>query len=247
MELNWSTFILEIINFLVLVWILKHFLFKPVMDIIARRRTEIERSLADAETLKTDAQGLQNQYESRLADWEQERQNLRETLAREIELERSNRMAELQTVLEQEREKAKMAEQRRQEDAMRKVEETALMQGAQFATLLLKQTSGPDTETRLIEMAINELEHLPAEHVENVQKSLGKSSKPVVVVTAFPLLDEQRNKLSLVLSKLTQSDKQVRFEQNRELLAGIRITIGAWVLGANLQDELKGFVATYNE
>ena len=31
------------------------------------------------------------------------------------------------------------------------------------------------------------------------------------------------------------------FEQDSELLAGVRITIGAWVLGANLQDELKGF------
>ena len=42
MELSWSTFFLEIINFLVLVWILKRFLYKPVMDVIARRREGIE-------------------------------------------------------------------------------------------------------------------------------------------------------------------------------------------------------------
>jgi len=48
LELSWSTFLLEIINFLVLVWILKHFLYKPVLDVIARRRSGIEKTLADA-------------------------------------------------------------------------------------------------------------------------------------------------------------------------------------------------------
>jgi len=42
MELNWSTFLLEIINFLILVWILKHFFYKPILDVIAHRRADIE-------------------------------------------------------------------------------------------------------------------------------------------------------------------------------------------------------------
>ena len=66
MELSWSTFVLEIINFLVLVWILKRFLYKPVMDVIARRREEIEKTRAEAAQLQTDAQNLQQQYEERV-------------------------------------------------------------------------------------------------------------------------------------------------------------------------------------
>ena len=38
MELSGSTFVLEIINFLILVWILKRFLYKPVLGVIAKRR-----------------------------------------------------------------------------------------------------------------------------------------------------------------------------------------------------------------
>jgi len=73
MDLSWSTFVLEIINFLVLVWILKRFLYKPVLDVIARRRAGIEKSMADAEALHADAEKLQEQYEDRLAVWDQER------------------------------------------------------------------------------------------------------------------------------------------------------------------------------
>lgn len=68
MELNWSTFILEIINFLILIWILKRFFYKPVLEVIARRRAGIEKTLEDAQALHNEAKALQKQYESRLAD-----------------------------------------------------------------------------------------------------------------------------------------------------------------------------------
>ncbi len=48
MELNWTTFALEIVNFLILVWILKRFLYKPVLEAIARRKTAIDKTLSDA-------------------------------------------------------------------------------------------------------------------------------------------------------------------------------------------------------
>ena len=48
MELDWTTFALEIINFLVLVWMLKRFLYRPVLATLAERRAGIERTLAEA-------------------------------------------------------------------------------------------------------------------------------------------------------------------------------------------------------
>ncbi len=241
MELNWTTFVLEIINFLVLVWILKHFLYKPVLDVIARRRAGIEKTLVDAEALQADAESLREQYEGRLADWGRERQQAREALVQEIETERASKMAGLQTVLDQEREKAQVTEARRQVDAMRKIEETALMQGARFATRLLEQASGPDTEARLVELVITELTRLPAEHIAALRSSYGKMPEAIVVVSAFPLPDDQRQRLKQALAPVISPNIPLQFEQDSELLAGLRIMLGARVLGVNVQDELKGF------
>ena len=242
MELSWSTFVLEIINFLVLVWILKRFLYKPVLDVIARRRAGIEKTLTDAEDLHADADRLQEQYESRLADWDQERQQAREALTRELGAERARKMAELQTALEQEREKAQVTDARQQADVKRKIEETALMQAARFAARLLEQTSGADTEARLVDLVITGLTRLPAERSEALRNSCGKSPGTVVVVSAFTLADKHRQQLEQALATVTSPNTALRFEQNSDLLAGVRITIGAWVLGANLRDELKGFM-----
>ena len=240
MELSWSTFVLEIINFLVLVWILKHFLYKPVLGVIARRRAVIEKTRADAWALHLDAEKLQEQYEGRLTDWNRERQQLRETLNGELEAERARKLEELRKELEQEREKAHVAEANRQADALRKVEETALLQAAEFATRLLEEAAGADTEARLVELVITELSQLPTERIATMRNSYGQTPDAIVVASAFPLPEDQRRRLEQALLTLTALDIPLRFEQNSELLAGVRITVGAWVLGANLQDELKG-------
>jgi F-type H+-transporting ATPase subunit b len=241
--INWSTFVLEILNFLVLVWILKRFLYKPVQEVIARRRAGIEKTLLDAKALHADAEKLQKQYESRLSDWDQEKQQARETLAQELETERTRKIAELKTSLEQEKEKARIAEGRRQADIIRKIEETALSHGARFATHLLEQASGPDTEKRLVELVVSELNQLPAERIAALQSSYGKMPEAIEIVSAFPLPDDLAQHLTRALATVTSPDIPLRFKQDSELIAGVLITIGPLVFGANLRDELKGFLA----
>lgn len=241
MELSWSTFVLEVVNFLILVWILKRFLYKPVLDVIARRRAGIEKSLADAADMQKSAEKLRRQYENRLAEWNQERQSARDALASEIDAERTKKLEALQKVLDREREKSRVTESRRQADAAHKLEETALLQGARFAGRLLQQASGPEMESRLVELVIKELGQLPAERISALCNSYGNTPKAIEVISAYPLAENYRQELGKVLAPVAGENASLHFKQDSELVAGIRITIGAWVLGANLRDELKGF------
>ena len=52
MELNWSTFVLEIVNFVVLVFILQRFLYRPVLAVIERRRKSVEDRLSEAHRIR---------------------------------------------------------------------------------------------------------------------------------------------------------------------------------------------------
>lgn len=51
MELSWSTMVLEIINFLVLIWTLNHFLYMPIQNTIIARKKMVVDKLEHAETL----------------------------------------------------------------------------------------------------------------------------------------------------------------------------------------------------
>lgn len=242
MELNWSTFILEIINFLVLVWILKHFFYKPVLNIIARRKADIDKTLTQAKDLHTEAEALRHQYEHRLQDWEQEKQIARDELRTEIDQERARLLQELHQSLEQEREKIEVSNQRRLQVTINKAEQTALTHSAQFASRLLESVSGPEVEDHLLTLLIDDLKQLPSERLDRLRASLGEAPSEIHIVSAFPLSEKQRQLLEQTLKDITQLSLPFKYDQDQALLAGLRIGIGAWMLGINLQDELKGFV-----
>ncbi|MDX2314948.1 MAG: F0F1 ATP synthase subunit delta [Gammaproteobacteria bacterium] len=241
MELSWSTFLLEIINFLVLAWILKRFLYRPVLDVIARRRAGIEKTLSDAEARHDEAQVLREQYEQRLTRWEDERRQGRAELQHEIEEERARRMKELQDLLVTERKKAQVIEQRELAEALRRNEATALAHGARFASRLLGYASGPELEARLLELLLDEIGTLSTERLEALRRGIGEPASDVVIATAFPLADVQRARLTEALTTALAMEVSPRYEADSELLAGLSVSIGSWTLGANLRDELKGF------
>lgn len=241
MELNWSTFILEIINFLVLVWILKRFLYRPVLDVIARRREAIEQQSSESQQLRQEAETLKNQYQNRLADWEQERRQARETLTREMDQEQARQMEALQASLGREREKMQAAEECRQAEKTREIEHQALQQGAEFATRLLAMASGPELEKRLVDRVIGELAELSPQQSARLQAQWGEHPEQIALQSAYPLAAEQQQALEKQLAATVGKAIPVDYSRQPELLAGLQITIGAWVLQANIRDELRGF------
>jgi F-type H+-transporting ATPase subunit b len=241
MELSWTTFTLEIVNFLVLVWILKRFLYKPVLDVIERRKAAIAGQIEEAATQLAEARQLQEKYQGRLAEWEKERQQSRQALVAELQAERAKRLEELQRDLDRDREKAGLAIERRQAETLRELEETALHQGARFATRLLERAAGPDTHERLVQLLISELSDLSSERIAGLRNRIAQNPGPVTISSAFTLDEAARGRLEQALAPLLPEDAPIRFDDDPELLAGLEVQIGAWVLAANLRDELEGF------
>lgn len=242
MELSWSTFVLEVINFLILVWILKHFLYKPVMDVIARRQADIEKSLADAAAQQADAEKLQHQFEGRLEEWEKQRQAALDQLAAELKVEKQQRLNDLYTQIESEREKAEAAAAKREQDNLRNREEAALKLAGRFATRLLEQASGQETEQKLVQMLIQQLHELPEEKAAKLNAKYGEPPQRILVTSAYELDQTLQQQLKQELMHSLRWDIPIEFSRDSQLIAGVRIAIGAWVLGANVRDELDAFI-----
>lgn len=242
MELNWSTFVFEIINFLVLVWILKRFLYQPVLNIITRRREVIETQLAEAKQQHAEADKLKQQYEHRLADWGLERQKAMDKLMHEIETTRHQQLDKLKAELDREEEKTRIARSRQDKQLIRAIEQRALQQSAEFASRLLAEAAGPELEKRLFDLLLDGLNALPAEQIDMLGNKWGESPGQILVTSTYPLAEDRRQLLEATLSRVTGLSVPVHYEEDSNLLAGLNITIGSWLLQLNVRDELRGFI-----
>jgi len=244
-EFTWTTFVFEIINFVILVWILKHYFYTPVLNVIARRRDQIQQTLDKARDIHTRAEETQQRYESRLAEWEAEKRVQQEKLNDRLDEERRRQMEALQTSLEEQRKKAQVTEQRRLGDLAREQEVRAIEQAARFAARLLERISGPELEPRLAQLVSDDLAELSGEQLEALRAAMHDESEPVEVSSAYELAQDLRDRLQSALgTALGNKAVQCRFRREPDLLAGLRITVGSWVLRANLQDELQFFAET---
>ena len=241
MELNWSTFVLEIINFLILVWILKRFLYKPVLEAIAKRRASIEQGMQAAIQKQQAAQVLQSQYEHRLEDWETEKQTAREQLHSEIEQERQRLQALLQASLQQEREKAQVLAAHQAQEQQHRNQQQALHNAMRFTSKLLAELASPELEARLIARLADQLNTLPAAQRDRLSQALDAQRPSAQVHSAFPLSEAQRASLQQVLQAIGGQQLSCEFAQDNRLLAGARIQLGPWLVQANLADELQTF------
>ncbi|MBS0149679.1 MAG: F0F1 ATP synthase subunit delta [Nitrospira sp.] len=244
MELDWTTFGLEILNFLILVWVLKRLLYRPVLKVIADRKADIRNTLSDAERLRKEAQSLREQYENRQEEWNREKDRVRNRMVEEVNAERGRRLTALQASLEEEREKARVVNERRLTDLTRQAEHAAIAQGGQFAARLLTRLVSVDLEARLMEVMLEDLSRIPDERRQAVRAACATSDITVLVTSAHELSQLQRGSLLKAVESFLGRSVSCEWREDKGLLAGIRLSLGPWVLGANLQDELKAFVET---
>ena len=111
------TFIIQIINLFIQVFLIKKFLFKPINDILEKRRNLADKEIKEAREAKTEADSLKEQYESSLtnahaeaaqivSDAQKEAQQKADTLVHEAEAEAQSIKARAAADIEQEKKKA---------------------------------------------------------------------------------------------------------------------------------------------
>lgn len=240
MTLNWSTLVLEIINFVLLMWLLRHFLYRPVQQLLARRQAEIAQTLLQAEQQQQQAEILRQDYQSQINAWQLQQQQNKAELQIELEQRRKEALIQLQQSLQAARKKDQVLITRQRQQQRQQDQQQALDNGCRFASKLLQLCSGPELEQRLIELLIRELGSAP----ETLSRALRReSSCKIHIETTQPLSQSTREALHKQLETLLQRPVSGVEMITTQLVAGIRLTLGGHVLGANIEDELHAFAS----
>jgi F-type H+-transporting ATPase subunit b len=241
MGLDWSTFLLEIGNFLILIWILKRFLYRPVKQAIEARRQRVAAALSEAEAAHAEAEQARADYEARRKDLERGRSEARAELGRTLTAERERRLAELREELARERDKANMLAERERGEADRRCQEGALKLAGSFAAKLLAALASPAVQERLFDMLLEQLPALSEGQQLALSASVDKGGTKVLVQSAYPLDEARKAALARALAQVAGHDLDCVFSEDPALIAGVQIDVGALLIGANLRDELRLF------
>ncbi len=246
MLIDWFTVGAQAINFLILVWLLKRFLYRPILDAIDAREKRIAEQLADASEMEMQASKERDDFKRKNEAFEQQRTQLFNTAAEEAK-------TELQRLLTEARRAADaLGVQRRAElelktrDMTRMIRDRAQEEVFAIAREALKDMANASLEQRMCEMFIGRLKDLGEQSKQELSDAVKSAAEPALIRTAFEPTPEQRSAIESALKAEFASHTPVHFNVAPQLVAGIELIVGGQRIGWSISeylDSLKEKVA----
>lgn len=234
MSIDWITVAAQIANFLVLVWLLKRFLYRPILDGIDAREAEITERMGEAARLKETAAATRKDYTDKLHTLELEQAVMAETIRKEAEQKRDAMLAEAQNRMAQE-----VAAWHADRDAEAQQYKAGLDRAAAGALLALTRKALDDLADETLEgrMAAHLLAQVTAED-KNLMQAAGQARRATVLSREM-LPDEVKETISTKLETVFGS-MHVNFEVDAEQSPGIILRIGGAELSWTVDSYIEG-------
>lgn len=238
MKIHWWTLVLQFVNFGVLVWLLHHFLYRPVSKMVQRRQEEAGKALEAAEEQRREVQKEEEAVQSARDELEQNRQAQLDEAKRQATTRRDEILDEARRKATQIEDEARSDAQTAREAVLDEVEAHAASMATRLATRMLNEVGEPSTKPFLHSLA-ERLDELSDEDRQSIRRA-AKDGAAVRVITSSALDDDTTQSWREKLRGFAAPDTDVEFVVDEALIAGARIDLpGGARLSYNWQDLLE--------
>ena len=239
MLIDWFTVGAQALNFLILVWLLKHFLYQPILNAIDAREKGIAAQLADATTKKAEAQKEHAEFDGKNKAFDEQRSALLSKAADEAKTEREHLIDGA----------------RKDADALRATQAAALQNdqkrlGTEIVRLTKEEVFGITRKTltdlatvsleeRMGEVFTRRLRELDPKAKGSLGAALKAGSEAAILRSTFALPADQKAAIQNALNETFSAQIRVKFETGPDAVCGIELSAGGQKVAWSIADYLK--------
>ncbi len=238
MLIDWFTVGAQALNFIILVWLLKRFLYKPILDAVDAREMRIAAELADANAKETEAQKQRDEFRHKNDEFDRQRAGLLSEARDEAKAERQRLVDEARRAADALGEKRQEALRNDAHKLNQAVSRRTRQEVFAIARKALADLASTSLEDRLADVFMRRLREMNSAAKGCLAAALKSASEPALLRSAFDLPAEQRAAIQNALNE-TFSDKiRIRFETAPDLVSGIEFTTNGQKVAWSIADYL---------
>jgi F-type H+-transporting ATPase subunit b len=247
MKINWFTVIAQIINFLILVWLLRRFLYKPILDAVDERENKIASQLKDAKADKANAKKEKDEFEKKNEDFDKQKKDLMDKAVAETKDERQKLMEEarddakkLSTKLE---EVSKAALETLNHEIAQKTQQEVFA----IARKALADLASVSLEEQSVNTFIEHLGALKADEKKKFIEAFASDSKPILIRSTFDLPHKQQTEIKDAVKDILGAKTHFQFSTVPELISGIELTANGYKLAWSISEYISSLEKSISE
>ena len=247
MLIDWFTVGAQALNFLIMVWLMKRFLYKPILSAIDAREKKIATEITDANAKKVEAKKESDEFRKKNEIFDLERTALLTKATDEAKAERARLLDEARKSADQLRVKRQDAMQAEQESFNKEISHRAQDEIFAIARKTLSDLAGASLEERITEVFIDRLRELKPTERDTLKKSLEAKSVPAIVRSTFELPEAQRSAIKAGIKELFSIEPALEFQTAASLVSGIELSANGQKIGWNISTYLDALRKSMTE
>jgi F-type H+-transporting ATPase subunit b len=246
MLIDWFTVGAQALNFLILAWLLKRFLYRPILDAIDAREKGIAAQLAQADASKTEAIAERDQFQRKNAEFDRQRAALLHDATSAANAQRSQLLGDARHAVDALRAQRQAALRSEHQHLQGEIKRLVSEEAFAIARKMLLDLAGVALEERIVDVFVQRLDELKKNDKTDFVKALQKPAATALVRSAFALSTQQQKTIRQALGALCEAEIDIAFEIAPALISGIEASANgqkvAWSTHSHL-GELEKSVA----
>jgi len=247
MKISWFTVIAQIINFLLLVWLLKRFLYKPILNAVDEREKQIAAQLKDAEEKKENAQKEQDTFKEKNDEFDRKRKELMDKAVAETAGERQKLLDVARNEANKLSADLGAALKESQENLMLEIVQKTQKEVFAITRKTLMDLSSLSLEEQSVDIFIRRLNELQGDERQKFIQTFKSGSETVLIRGAFDLPEKQQMEIKKSVSEILGRETQFQFKTAPELISGIELTAKGYKLAWSISEYLDSLENTIAE
>lgn len=240
MTLDWLTVAAQAINFLVLVWLLKRFLYRPVMQAMEAREARIAARFATAETREREASARAGELEAAKRDFDLAEAGMMAQAKKAAAEHEQELLARAKAEIDEQSRAWTRLIEREREDFLIHLETTMAGQVCELTRAALEDLADTDLEPRIVRVFCRMLEHLPEAEREDFKTGYAQAEGRVAVQTPVELAVSLRDDVRQALRGIVGEDADIRFLTDSTMTAGIVVRAGSRSVSWTIESYMNG-------
>jgi F-type H+-transporting ATPase subunit b len=244
MLIDWFTVGAQAINFIILVWLMKRFLYQPILHAIDAREKRIAAELAEADAKKAEAQGERDEFQAKNEEFDRQRAALLVRAEEDAKAERLRLLEKARQAADSLRAKRLDALRNDADNVNQAISKRAQHEVFAIARKTLMELATTSLEERMGEAFVRRLLEMDGDAKATLAHALATAHAPVLVRSAYDLPAAQRTLIEKALKETFSAEIQVRYETAPELISGVELATNgqkvAWSIADYLSSLEKG-------
>jgi F-type H+-transporting ATPase subunit b len=239
MHIDWFVFFAQIVNFLILVYLLKRFLYGRIINAIDAREAKIANSFAEAEKIRKEAQASAEEFDQKNRALKETYDTLMNQAVEDVEKRRKELMDQARATVDEIRQRWQETILREKESFIQELRTRTGREVYAVSRRVLSDLADADLESKMADVFIRYIGNLKEQDCISIRERFQSSGNGIIIQSAFTLPVDVQQKINEALKHRIGNDMKTAYEISEDIVSGIELRTQGHKIAWSLNDYLE--------